>query len=105
MPLIIPRIVEQDARGEKGWDIISRLLKDRIIFIGEAIDEWVSQLIVAQLLYLLSQKEQHNRKKVSRIGIGNRVVLSLLFDGLCQILFGLLHELVCSPDSCGCDDL
>jgi ATP-dependent Clp protease protease subunit len=52
MPLIIPRIVEQDARGEKGWDIISRLLKDRIVFIGEAIDEWVSQLIVAQLLYL-----------------------------------------------------
>jgi len=52
MPLIIPRIVEQDARGEKGWDIISRLLKDRIIFIGEAIDEWVSQLIIAQLLYL-----------------------------------------------------
>ena len=52
MPLVIPRIVEQDARGEKGWDIISRLLKDRIIFIGEAIDEWVSQLIIAQLLYL-----------------------------------------------------
>ncbi len=49
MPLIIPRIVEQDARGEKGWDIISRLLKDRIIFIGEAIDEWVAQLIIAQL--------------------------------------------------------
>ncbi|MBI5118337.1 ATP-dependent Clp endopeptidase proteolytic subunit ClpP [Candidatus Poribacteria bacterium] len=49
---MIPRIVEQDARGEKGWDIISRLLKDRIIFIGEAIDEWVSQLIIAQLLYL-----------------------------------------------------
>ena len=52
MPLIIPRIVEQDARGEKGWDIISRLLKDRIVFIGEAIDEWVAQLIIAQLLYL-----------------------------------------------------
>jgi ATP-dependent Clp protease protease subunit len=52
MPLIIPRIVEQDARGEKGWDIISRLLKDRIIFIGEAIDEFVAQLIIAQLLYL-----------------------------------------------------
>jgi ATP-dependent Clp protease protease subunit len=52
MPLVIPRIVEQDARGEKGWDIISRLLKDRIIFIGEAIDEWVAQLIIAQLLYL-----------------------------------------------------
>jgi ATP-dependent Clp protease protease subunit len=52
MPLVIPRIVEQDARGEKGWDIISRLLKDRIIFIGETIDEWVAQLIIAQLLYL-----------------------------------------------------
>lgn len=52
MPLVIPRIVEQDARGEKGWDIISRLLKDRIVFIGEAIDEWVAQLTIAQLLYL-----------------------------------------------------
>jgi len=58
MPLIIPRIVEQDSRGEKGWDIISRLLKDRIIFIGEAIDEWVAQLIIAQLLYLEAEDSE-----------------------------------------------
>ncbi len=58
MPLVIPRIVEQDSRGEKGWDIISRLLKDRIVFIGEAIDEWVAQLIIAQLLYLEAENPE-----------------------------------------------
>ena len=57
MPLTIPSIVEQDARGESRWDIISRLLKDRIIFIGEAIDEYVAHLTVAQLLYLAAENE------------------------------------------------
>ena len=52
MPLVIPRIVEQDARGEKGWDIISRLLKDRIIFIGSAIDDHVANTVIAQMLFL-----------------------------------------------------
>ena len=45
-------VVEQSSRGERAYDIYSRLLKDRIIFLGEAIDEHISSLIVAQLLFL-----------------------------------------------------
>jgi len=55
MPLTIPSIVEQDTRGEKSWDIISRLLKDRIVFIGEPIGEAVAYLTIAQLLYLAAE--------------------------------------------------
>ena len=55
MPLTIPSIIEQDARGEKSWDIISRLLKDRIIFVGEAVEQYVAHLTIAQLLYLAAE--------------------------------------------------
>ena len=47
-----PYVIEQTARGERSYDIYSRLLKDRIIFLGEAIDENVASTIVAQLLFL-----------------------------------------------------
>ena len=49
---LIPYVVEQTGGGERSYDIYSRLLKDRIIFIGEAIDEHIASLVVAQLLYL-----------------------------------------------------
>lgn len=52
---LIPMVVEQDGRGERAFDIYSRLLKDRIIFLGTAIDDDVSNLIIAQLLYLESE--------------------------------------------------
>ncbi|MDD5171061.1 MAG: ATP-dependent Clp endopeptidase proteolytic subunit ClpP [Syntrophales bacterium] len=52
---LIPMVVEQDGRGERAFDIYSRLLKDRIVFLGTAIDDHVSNLIIAQLLYLESQ--------------------------------------------------
>ncbi len=48
----IPYVIEQTSRGERSYDIYSRLLKDRIIFIGEAIDEHIASLVVAQLLFL-----------------------------------------------------
>jgi len=51
---LIPMVVEQDGRGERAFDIYSRLLKDRIIFLGTAIDDNVANLIIAQLLYLES---------------------------------------------------
>ena len=54
MPLI-PMVVEQSNRGERAYDIYSRLLKDRIIFIGSAIDNEVANVIVAQLLFLESE--------------------------------------------------
>jgi len=49
---LIPMVVEQDGRGERAFDIYSRLLKDRIVFLGTAIDDHVSNLVVAQMLYL-----------------------------------------------------
>ena len=54
MPLI-PMVVEQSNRGERAYDIYSRLLKDRIIFIGSAIDNEIANLIIAQLLFLESE--------------------------------------------------
>jgi ATP-dependent Clp protease, protease subunit len=52
---LIPMVVEQDGRGERAFDIYSRLLKDRIIFLGTAIDDHVSNVVIAQMLYLESQ--------------------------------------------------
>ncbi len=51
----IPSVVEETHRGERGWDIFSRLLKDRIIFLGTPVTDQVSNSIIAQLLYLESE--------------------------------------------------
>jgi ATP-dependent Clp protease protease subunit len=56
---LIPMVVEQSARGERAYDIYSRLLKDRIIIIGEPIDDHIANLIVAELLFL--EKEDPDR--------------------------------------------
>ena len=53
--VLVPMVIEQTGRGERAYDIYSRLLKDRIIFIGTAISDDVSNLIVAQLLFLQSE--------------------------------------------------
>ena len=53
--MLVPMVVEQSARGERAYDIYSRLLKDRIIFIGTPVDDVVSNLIIAQLLFLQSE--------------------------------------------------
>jgi len=50
--MLIPMVIEQTNRGERAYDIYSRLLKDRIIFLGSAIDDNVANLIIAQLLFL-----------------------------------------------------
>ena len=52
MSYLVPMVVEQTNRGERSYDIYSRLLKDRIIFLGTAIDDNVSNLVIAQLLFL-----------------------------------------------------
>jgi len=52
---LVPMVVEQTARGERAFDIYSRLLKDRVIFLGGPIDDHVANLIVAQLLFLESE--------------------------------------------------
>jgi ATP-dependent Clp protease protease subunit len=50
--VLIPMVVEQTGRGERSYDIYSRLLKDRIIFIGTSIDDHIANLVIAQLLFL-----------------------------------------------------
>ena len=50
--MLVPIVIEQTGRGERAYDIYSRLLKERIIFIGEPIDEHLANLVVAQLLFL-----------------------------------------------------
>lgn len=55
MSILIPMVVEQSSRGERAYDIYSRLLKDRIIFVGSPIDDHVANLIVAQMLFLESE--------------------------------------------------
>jgi ATP-dependent Clp protease protease subunit len=52
--MLVPVVVEQDSRGERSFDIYSRLLRERIVFIGEPIDDNVANLVVAQLLHLES---------------------------------------------------
>src|SRR5580704_880872 len=48
----VPYVIEQTARGERSYDLWSRLMKDRIVFLGDAVDDYVANLIIAQLLFL-----------------------------------------------------
>jgi ATP-dependent Clp protease protease subunit len=52
---LVPTVVEQTHRGERGWDLFSRLLKDRIVFLGTPIDDAVANVVIAQLLFLESE--------------------------------------------------
>lgn len=57
---LVPIVVEQTSRGERSYDIYSRLLKDRIIFIGTTIDDHMANLIIAQLLFLESDEPEQD---------------------------------------------
>src|SRR5881398_4101854 len=52
---LVPMVVEQTSRGERGYDIYSRLLRDNIIFLGTPIDDMIANLIVAQMLFLAAE--------------------------------------------------
>ena len=52
---LVPYVIEQTSRGERNYDIYSRLLKERIIFLGEEVNETTASLVVAQLLFLESE--------------------------------------------------
>src|SRR5450830_873084 len=56
--VLIPMVVEQTARGERAYDIYSRLLKDNVVFLGQPIDDMVSNLIIAQLLFLEAENPE-----------------------------------------------
>ena len=59
MSMLVPIVVEQSDRGERAYDIYSRLLKDRIIFVGDAINDVIANLVIAQMLFL--QQEDPER--------------------------------------------
>jgi ATP-dependent Clp protease protease subunit len=54
----VPVVVEQTSRGERAYDIWSRLLKDNVIFLGQPIDDWVANLIIAQMLFLEAENPE-----------------------------------------------
>jgi ATP-dependent Clp protease, protease subunit len=56
--MLVPMVIESSARGERAFDIYSRLLKERIIFLGDAIEDHVANLVIAQLLYLESEDSE-----------------------------------------------
>ena len=58
--MLIPMVVEQSNRGERAYDIYSRLLKDNIIFLGRAIDDEVSSLVIAQMLFLEAENPERD---------------------------------------------
>lgn len=60
--ILIPTVIEKTSHGERAYDIYSRLLKDRIIFLGTAIDDTVANAIIAQLLFLASQDSEKDIK-------------------------------------------
>ena len=62
----VPVVIEQSSRGERSFDIFSRLLRERIIFLGTPVDDMVANLIVAQLLLLKSGKRYYVIYKLSR---------------------------------------
>jgi len=58
--MLVPMVVEQTGRGERAYDIYSRLLKDRIIFIGTPIDDEIANLVIAQMLFLQSEDAEQD---------------------------------------------
>src|SRR6476646_4912966 len=58
--MLVPMVIESSSRGERAYDIYSRLLRERIIFLGDAIEDHVANLIVAQLLFLDSEDPERD---------------------------------------------
>ena len=58
MSHLVPIVIEQSGRGERAYDIYSRLLKDRIIFLGGPVDDDVANLVIAQLLFLANEDDK-----------------------------------------------
>ena len=56
--VLVPMVIEQTSRGERAYDIYSRLLKDNIIFLGQPIDDTIANLIIAQMLFLESENAE-----------------------------------------------
>ena len=63
---LVPFVIEKTGRGERSYDIFSRLLKDRIIFIGDAIHDHTANLVIAQIWFLLSETKTSTFTSIAR---------------------------------------
>ena len=81
---LVPYVIEQTSRGERSYDIYSRLLKDRIIFLGEEVNDVSANLIVAQLLFLEAEDPSKDIKLyINRPG-GSVTAGMAIFDSMIQ---------------------
>ena len=67
MSILIPNVVERTSNGERGYDLYSRLLKDRIIFLADEITDQVANIVVAQLLFLEAEDPEKSYKSKARL--------------------------------------
>ena len=93
--MLVPMVIEQTANGERAFDIYSRLLKERIIFLGTAIDDYVSSLIIAQLLFLEAEDSEkdifmyiNSPGGVVTSGIGILDTMNYIKPDVCTICMG-----------------
>jgi ATP-dependent Clp protease protease subunit len=80
MSLLVPTVLEQTNRGERAYDIYSRLLKDRIVFLGTAIDDAVANLIIAQLLHLEAEDPDRDINLYINSPGGDMTALFAIYD-------------------------
>ncbi|MFO7951954.1 MAG: ATP-dependent Clp endopeptidase proteolytic subunit ClpP [Bacillota bacterium] len=85
MSVLVPMVVEQTSRGERAYDIYSRLLKDRIIFLGTAIDDNVANLVVAQMLFLESEDPKKDINLYINTPGGAVYAGMAIYDTMCYV--------------------
>jgi ATP-dependent Clp protease, protease subunit len=83
--LLIPTVIEQSTRGERAFDIYSRLLKERIVFLGTEIDGDSANLVVAQLLHLESENPERDIQLYINSPGGEMTALFALYDTMCHV--------------------
>jgi ATP-dependent Clp protease protease subunit len=83
--LLVPTVIEQSAGGERAFDIYSRLLKERIVFLGSEIDGDSANLVVAQLLHLESENPERDIQLYINSPGGEMTALFALYDTMCHI--------------------
>ena len=95
MPLV-PMVIEKSGLGERAYDIFSRLLKDRIVFVGSAIDDTVANLVIAQLLFLEAENPDkdiylyiNSPGGVASAGLAMYDTIQFLKTDVCTICMGL----------------
>src|SRR3954465_4613693 len=79
-PMLVPTVVESNQRGERAFDIYSRLLAQRIIFLGTPIDDSVANLVIAQLLHLEAENQERDISLYINSPGGDMTALFAIYD-------------------------